>query len=350
MRPIKRTNSGGFTLLELSFVVLISGIIFAAIISVAKIYLENVEQEKLVRGVEQAKLAITGYKNAAGRYPCPAKAGLVRGDPNYGLANCSIPAVNGVITGILPINKRLTETISAFETLQTNLMDPWDRPFVYAVTRNLSEAVSVPFDINGGKIDIKDESGENTGGVKGNAHFVVLSYGKNNTCPSTGLEAENCNGDEKFISSIRYDVSGPGHFDDRLAFYTDQTVSLWSRHLRTATYTDYGDAKNDNTGKIAIGVTNPTEKLSVGGDINVTGSVMSQKLCDLDASKCMTSESIYYITCATGTYLTAITLNATTSKLQPTCASLAFPAPATVTNCPRGVQGIFTDGTIRCAN
>jgi prepilin-type N-terminal cleavage/methylation domain-containing protein len=362
MRKLAKNTSAGFTLLELSIVIIISGIIFVSLLAIAKTYIENIEQEKLTRVVDSAKTAITQYRSAFGAYPCPANAALPKTAANYGKADCTIVPVGGVLIGILPQDKQLSVLISNFETLQTNFMDPWDRPLIYAVTRTLTN--SATFNPEQGKIDIKDELGQNTGGIKGDAHFVVLSYGKDATCPAAGSENENCNGDARFISSIRYDAPGALHFDDRIAFYVEHQASLWSDHLNSS-FTTQGNAKNDNSGNIGIGTTLPAQKLNVVGDISVSTKVMAQKICDDGTTDCMKPETLYNVTCpcsgglGTGTgpgstclstdlYIKGISLNAA-NQLVPTCGPLTFTPPAATVNCPGGVLGIYTDGTINCA-
>ncbi|OFW93982.1 MAG: hypothetical protein A3J37_07725 [Alphaproteobacteria bacterium RIFCSPHIGHO2_12_FULL_45_9] len=342
MRQLTTKSSGGFTLIELSFVILISGIILVAFLSVARSYIVNIEQEKLTKVVAYAKTAIIQYRAAFGAYPCPARGNLAITDTNYGRSDCTITPVGGVMIGILPKDKNLGDLISSFETVQTNFMDPWDRPLVYAVTATLTN--SGTFNPLNGLIDIEDENGDNTGGVKNNAHFVVLSYGKNASCPTTGSEAENCDGDNKFISSIRYN-----DYDDKIAFHLSLQASLWSDHLNSSNVAN-GNAKNDNTGNIGIGTNTPSQKLDVVGDISVSDKVMSQRICE-DTTTCMRPETLFNISCSTsGQYLSGITLNSTTGALVPICTALNFPNPTTTTVCPHGVKGIFTSGLIECAN
>lgn len=352
-------KEGGFTLIELSIVILISGILISAFLSMALLYRVQLEEERLDEVVAIGKEAIISYEDY-GRYPCPANPSLPIDDANYGLEDCSLPIVDGVISGIVPsrtiekIENKITKVIEdvpvnllsiveSKSAIHFNFTDPWGRPLLYAVTASMTAAGT--FDYNAGVISITDEHGRNTGGINNNAHFVVYSLGKDNTCPAAGTESNNCNGDSNFVDGIRYTVNGANHYDDKVAYFTKRSVSLWSNHLDNNSKT-VGDAKNDNTGNIGINTVNPQAKLHVNGNLRVSKDAIANAYCDNGTVNCINPISLQSdIKCSTdGHYIKAVTIDATTKRFVVQCGKLEFLPPPSAVDCSKkgGVNAIYT--------
>lgn len=351
----KLQNIKGFTLLEVCFVTIITGFILTGIISIYSNYDRHMKSEKVNRALSNAKNALLVYRAAKGHYPCPAKAGLSRDHPDFGKSDCSLPVSGGVIQGAFPIYSMegssridLLSLVPNNEILQTNFVDPWGRLLVYAVTRSLATGGGT-FDPNNGKIELVDEFGRGTSGIKSNGHFLIISKGPQSNCPSLGLEAENCDGDEKFIQSLSYEVAGGNFYDDRVVSYVSKYAPLWSTHIDNSG-TSVGDAKNDNIGNVGIKITNPEEKLHVNGTTSISVDLKTRLVCDDSTGMCAKPETIFDIKClSTGKYIKSITLD-TSGNFTTTCQDLTILPPLSSVDCSAkgGIRGVYSNGQVVC--
>ena len=88
MSGTKNNSCQGFTLLELSIVLLISGLILSLGIFLALNYLKAIQIEKADRVVENANKNLSDFLGTYARYPCPADPAILPGNPNYGVESC----------------------------------------------------------------------------------------------------------------------------------------------------------------------------------------------------------------------------------------------------------------------
>lgn len=352
-----QSNSAGFTLLELSIVILISAVFLIGLISSGTVYLKAIEQEKIERLMENSKEAISKvYGAGLGRYPCPANPALLVGDPQYGKEDCTLPPVGGgVLIGNYPSFfldftgewRSMVGYLPRTDALTTNFTDPWGRPLRYAVTKNQTNAAT--YTHKGGAITVIDENGNNIGGTNGNAHFVVYSQGKDATCPTTGIEKENCDNNSTFRYSIQNNGAGTSHYDDYIELGIVLYENIWSPHTDDSGF-DNRDVKNENTGNIGINTNTPSQKVEVAGDILSTTQVMSVEICDnASTPNCIAPDSIYDLECPTaGQYMKSISIDTTTNKLKPNCQNLTPALPANIDCGAQWVQGFYSDGTVVC--
>ena len=82
--------SGGFTLLELSIVMIISGLLMVAGIQAYDAYVSKERFTKTYERMTAVKESFSDFTNAIARYPCPADPSLDIMDPNAGIENCDI--------------------------------------------------------------------------------------------------------------------------------------------------------------------------------------------------------------------------------------------------------------------
>lgn len=366
MHTLKTTKQGGFTLLELAIVLIIFGFAIAGLLSIYSLHTKQIRIEKVERTIKYARNALENFRISNSQYPCPARANLGPADPGYGVADCSITAVSGVIHGVIP------NDINGFsgtkDFLQTGFIDPWGTRLNYAVTEALSKASTDPFNPKGGIISVVDEHDNPTGGVSDNAHFVVWSMGGDFDCTSGTLDEENCNGDTTFRDSLHYE-SSTQRYNDYITYYNLVNTTIWSDHLPGGI--GQGDAKNNNGGNIGIGVTNPTERIEVDGSIALSAASVprsyTDKICNNDGSVCMKPEQLLKIDCRAGynglaasetmRYIKSVSIDAN-GVVSATCENATFP-PFTKfffypdgadagTSCPRGVKYLITDGKVFC--
>ena len=93
---MKRHNSSGFTLVELSFVIIISGFIVLALFQGYVAYNEDRSREKSKESLEKVEAALAAFLRTNQRYPCPADPYLGPGDAGYGYEPAS--CTNGTLS------------------------------------------------------------------------------------------------------------------------------------------------------------------------------------------------------------------------------------------------------------
>lgn len=82
--------SGGFTLIELSFVLVISGVVLVAGIRSYDTYTKHQRFTATYERMNAIKASFSDFTNALARYPCPADPSLDMMDPNAGVEDCSL--------------------------------------------------------------------------------------------------------------------------------------------------------------------------------------------------------------------------------------------------------------------
>jgi prepilin-type N-terminal cleavage/methylation domain-containing protein len=225
------SKQSGFTLIELSVVMVIIGLLMVAIIGVYSTHLKREQILTTKENIVNAREAVQAFQQKYGYYPCPAdptspsiettrdcsgalSAGLVR-----------VPAGGGeeVIIGVLPAivpdvptpdGPKDVKLVSGSEAL-----DGYRHRLTYAVTRRQAiptdivdplTGVSIGFRNNGGVIRVNNGNGVQR---TDSANFIILSHGEDgnggyratgepsNPCPAGGatVDAANCDGDATFV-------------------------------------------------------------------------------------------------------------------------------------------------------
>lgn len=360
-----------FTVLEMALVLLVFGILLTGFLSYYKIYTEQMRMERTERSVKNIRQALLSFRITNDYYPCPARADLPVTDVNFGQMDCTIVPVSGTLQGIVPNN--IVPFLDSYDPVQRGFKDSWGIPLTYAVTENLSMLVAgdpfalppvpptMPFDSTAGSIAVIDEFDRPTGGISaaGDAHFVVLSTGGDAVCPAGTFQEENCDADNVFRDSLRYDGNGVQRYNDYIAFYNRADLSIWSNHAPGGTA--IGDAKNDNSGNIGINVNVPSEKIDVDGNINVSSNTFVNEICNDATGTCLKPEQLFNFRCDTPTpanghtggartYAKGVTLHPDGS-LTVLC-DVVTPLPYTIfshgSSCLNGVKFLLTNGRVLC--
>ncbi|MBK9563244.1 MAG: hypothetical protein IPO54_09080 [Micavibrio sp.] len=122
---------------------------------------------------------------------------------------------------------------------------------MYVVTENLT--CDKCFTPNGGGIDIIDDSGNSILPNVGEAHFLVMSYGKNSggayaksgdrfACITGNIENDNCNYDDSATPDATYRLSinssakTAAEFDDVIDYFSQMKFRLANVHETTTGY------------------------------------------------------------------------------------------------------------------
>jgi len=304
-----RVSEKGFTLLEIAVVMIMLGLVIAPAASMYHQHRIDKDIEKVEDDIAQITNALGSYRATYGRYPCPAATNIGPGNAVYGFEfanNCtaSAPAAgscsNGVCTRHNSVSTRdvIIGSIpyKALNLQESNSFDSGINRYVYAVTLDLTSNVS--FNMSGGGISVLDTNDMSKSLItpKGEAHFVVLSHGKNgfggisrsgasgSACASgSAVEQENCDSDAAFAAG-GYDIDD---FDDRVAYFTPVEPSEW-QYSASGGFDDAIHLKNTDSFAIGADATDdlgPEAQITVkettvgSGSILATGDFRSEELC-----------------------------------------------------------------------
>lgn len=211
----------GFTLIEMSIVVTIAGLLLAAWIQAYDRYLISKSAEETKEKMDMIDDAMSEFYGRNGRYPCPADPSLDPGHPSYGLEQCrnapfigepcaplnvdlfdpkivcgdafgrdadnadgdNNPATgrDPVLIGALPI-MTLVNNKQDVDILAKHGYDGWENKFTYLVSEYMADPsliVETPANVALGAIDLIDENSRSITQPASSAHWVLISHGRN---------------------------------------------------------------------------------------------------------------------------------------------------------------------------
>lgn len=331
----------GFSLIEMAISLMVIGVLMVPAIHGYSLYLAEQQKEQTNFSLDAAASALSNFKTAYGRYPCPARGNAVRGDADYGREwreevtpatvpptyNCSLSASIDVVTsnspvlaGGLPPNTDADVFIGVLPFRQLNLPhevvhDGYNNRLTYAVTEALTKDEAFRNDRGG--IEIVDTDGNQL--IEGNpfsAHFVLISHNADkagaytregtvaDACPGvTDPDNENCDRNDAIF------VVGPeeADFDDKVFYITADNIKQWQLsnddqqdiHLVRdkealaigAGVTD--DPTNFATAEISLNVIDDATVLveddSASGDL---GLVRTGQICESGGTDCFSPSRI----------------------------------------------------------
>lgn len=383
-----KNNHAGFTIIEVLFVMIVSGIILVALLSMYQQYIVQKRIDDTKESIKEASSQISYFFSNTLRYPCPSNRILGVNDPAFGQefdadcvgraesigpGNCApgggFCVYNGlrdadgdgamdlVAVGGLPINA--FRQANGLKVDSSVAHDGYDSLITYAVTLSMTNPNT--FNFNRGVIRALDEFGLNTAGIIDDAHFVIVSHGANKsgafslegglTVPCgtdvQALDNENCDGDGVFMRALGFSRGNNTSFHDDFAFFAkSESSTLWTYIPGT------NDIQNTNVQNVGIGTTAPTKKLEVNGDIRADNSTVVDQICmRSDPSKCFnvsafsadvtTTENIE---CGPGLVLTGL------SEAAPQCGQPSLSAIKPDINCgpERWIHGFTSSGDPIC--
>ena len=316
----------GFTLVELCFVMIMAGLMLVLITQLYTTYIQSRLLVETREKQEDISISLSLYLSTRGAYPCPADPTLPINDPQAGVANCGLPSVNSardinndgalndpILIGAVPfrtIREGIEQDI-CYDGVTGNvatcgtpgavnpgegsidaigiekITDAWGRRMTYAVTQGLTAAAT--YRATDGGITVQTEpigggAARNLTTPPDSAHYVLVSHGNDGvggrnpngqeaeTCTSGSVQDENCNNNNTFVSALRRLGASNLYFDDVVFFSSYSMSELWRNSSEDTIF-------NVNTGNVGIGVTNPTARLHVRGDIKAD-SVRSNLICE----------------------------------------------------------------------
>lgn len=409
-----KVSCRGFTLIEMAMVIMIIGLLIASLMPLYGLYQKQEEISNTDVNVTVATSALGAFRSIHGRYPCPASMTQDRNNPLYGREDCFSTRTVGAGSctldeglcversrraafshifpeGTPPRNESPRVIVGALPFRNLNLeesqgYDSYDHKIMYVVTENLT--CDKCFAANGGGIDIINEEGISILPQIGQAHFLVMSAGKNGAgaydktggrldCPGTGLERDNCNYKNNPAQDATYRLStistadSDDEFDDVLNYFTQDEIPAWS--LSANPQAPLAIHQKDTGGNVAIlkQEDDIDQKGEVGGAVRAsvdttldpalypTGKFMVNELCNAMSDECFKPELVAgkFVDPAKGNTRTGgmrcpgdDTIGGTGNFMvgiedgQPICDS------AVTSECPLGsiLIGVNDDGTLNC--
>lgn len=349
-----KSPENGFTLVELSIVLIIAGLILSTMMASINYYMGNKALEKTLDVIETSQTALFMNQYVYGFYPCPADPTLGPDNPMYGRSDCgsiNVMKVRGrdvdgdgageeVLIGALPFNTLLnpdgneSTNDAAYEDYAKGVnpsLDGWHNKLTYAVTRSLTDDVD-GFNQDAGAIDVVDENNGSILSKPGTAHLVIVSHGENglgaytengskvDDCidsfnpdatpvlgAGTGLPTERDNCDFEigpspraavFLSALRrYDEDDP--YDDTVKYLVTKVTDMWAY---TGKYYSDNGTPNDFSDDIVFSQAGNTNGGNVGVGIkspqerlHVQGDIQAfemhvEGVCDGQGADCMPPE------------------------------------------------------------
>lgn len=187
MRLHNTHDRDGFTLLELSIVIVLIAAIIGSVAVVFSAVLQKRQRDETYKKLEAIQLALYDYRVAYNELPCPADVTMTLTNTSFGIAAANkgvctggVPAANFVNAGGTPQDPRggmvPTRTLNLPDDFA---FDGWGRRFFYFVNRDMTLSGAMN-NINGidptPRMTINNEHGVPNTSL---AAYVVLSAGPN---------------------------------------------------------------------------------------------------------------------------------------------------------------------------
>ena len=229
-----KPNQKGFTLIELSIVLVITSLILVGAIQAFQVFNEKQKIERINLLIASIDQAISNFPSKIdpitdlpyGRLPCPAPMNGVIAGSDYNIEDCSIVPVSVAGGDPVLVGKIPTATLG----LSSGMMrDVYGNHLIYAVTG--SSTNNLTYRSTAGAIEVIDE-GEDLSlpsTTIPDVQYLVVSTGGSGVgayafdgtqpiaCAGAGSkDGENCDGDATFISSVRSDPGNVNFYDDHI--------------------------------------------------------------------------------------------------------------------------------------
>jgi len=229
---IEQNRKNGFSLIELSIVLVITGILMSGFLQYYSVMQQKKQYDITKQRLRDVRTALTLYVITHGNLPCPASpSGDYSADQcakgtnpmpgieryNIDSSHSSPDAQKDVWTGILPMKEL------RFDLEQ--IQDGWGNKFTYAVSRRLT----LPNGMKGnplplGVISVVDENGNSmlvSHGPTGAGAW--LPGGGRKPCTEKTLDGKNCLGLNVFVVAPLSNQPGTNFYDD-IVIHDDQNA------------------------------------------------------------------------------------------------------------------------------
>lgn len=209
---LEKTKSG-FTLIEMSIVLIVISLILAGVLKTVSIQRQQLKRDETRQQLETIKEALIGFALTNGRLPCPDTG-------TDGIENPPNPA-NG-------IDCDANEGWLPHVDIGIGNIDVWGNRFIYRVTGTTAAPINSFTDdpaapavssfgvADDGDISVDDEAGN---GIARDVPAIIISFGENGSrqiACGAGISAReqvNCDADTTYVDSFYSDVVGQ-EYDD----------------------------------------------------------------------------------------------------------------------------------------
>lgn len=264
---VKRSASAGFSLIEMSVIVAVLGLLAVTMLTSGLIGREKYRLTETEEKMEKIKAAVQVYYNRTGFLPCPASGSELPDTANFGTStNCAAGAVAGVTDVAQGGNEDLRIGVVPTRTLvlpDSFMNDEWGNRFSFVVVKKLAtDATSFnnfTTVLTTGVIQLKDEAGAQIGtasatNVNG---YVLVSHGKDKKgayskqgsvgyacgAVATALDADNCDNNAAFVQAEINDDEGAA-----AAFYYDLVKYVSTKELKDGAGTTTSSSTSSTSG------------------------------------------------------------------------------------------------------
>lgn len=246
-----RYNISGFSLVELSVVLVILSMLLTIMLTIVPIQEDKEAHSITEQKIEAIENAIMAYFNQKGYLPCPAP--LDAPLTNTGSAtDCSVAGTVG--TSYIDVGSGVDRVrIGAVPIKELNLSeqfgyDGWNNRFSLAVITQLAQSNRL-FNLfsttTARVITILDDTGNSVNPSNpSQVAYVIISHGRNGsgsrnyqgtlsfTC-SGGLDVENCDADNTFRDQFKNFSNAAAYYDDIIRWKTKEQLEVIGDHAGT---------------------------------------------------------------------------------------------------------------------
>lgn len=330
------SRESGFSLVEISILLLILGILTVPLVMAYNIYWQQQKGIVTALRLKEFQTAVNFFTQKNGRYPLPASLTATEGDANYGMegpvnplpctsaawqaasGTCDTPGGN-VLVGAIPF--------AALGMAAEDGLDFWNDKIIYAVTKSQANAATFVRTGNGAIIVKALAQADTTpGGVISDVpepplpavpyDMLAFSTGELGiggfTKDGTALDAcgsgtipqfedENCDFDDTFLlddypRNDRINPAPDGYYQGSRTstfaagrYYDDYTIGMAAPR-----YGNWYITPDDTTSQLAwngttmlgIGTDTPSERVEVEGDVRADAGLDVDAMCNEDGSIC----------------------------------------------------------------
>lgn len=265
-----RFKNLGFSLLELSVVFAIIGIIAGSLLQFATNRTHAMKIKTTHEKLDRIERALADYVIVNGRLPCPARGDLPVTNTAFGEddADCAATGYNIITTTTNNIRVGVVPT-RALDLADEDMMDAWGGRITYAVDRRFANQGGSTFaGTNNGQIYVSSGGTSSNFNKTANGVYVLISHGINGHCSwiSTGSatrlnagslgadEDENCHlGDEANYNRNFNQQIASDTFDDIVRYKVKWQVLSDANLIIPEANCDIANAVNAATGATVCG-------------------------------------------------------------------------------------------------